>query len=341
MRSGDRNPVEAGARHRDARTWTALRSVALSEHLVLWLCAGYVAIIGPFAPGFFTPGNLTSILLTLIPLFVVALGQTVVLIAGGIDLSVTSTLALTSVVGAMLMNGANGWLAGHLLATPAAVLLMLVLGCVLGILNGVAVARLRMPAFIVTLTTMMFFSGFAIWLTQSRNIGGLPASFTRLGGNVWIALAIAAATGGLVHLALSRALFGRWLYAVGHNSRTAHVSGVPVGGVTIAAYAVGGGCAAIAAVIYTGQAEAGSPVLGQRILLDVIGATVIGGARLFGGKGRVLGTLWGVLFFKLIDNTLNLLNLSVFAITMAKGAVILGAAVLDAARQRLLAGGRL
>jgi ribose/xylose/arabinose/galactoside ABC-type transport system permease subunit len=323
-----------------SRSWEALRRVAVSEHLVLWLCIGYAAAVAPFAPGFLSTGNLASILLTLIPLFVVALGQTVVLIAGGIDLSVTSTIALASVIGAMTMNAPHGWFAGHVLATPAAVLAMMLVGVVVGALNGLAVARLRMPAFIVTLTTMMFFSGFAIWLTQSRNIGGLPSSFTRLGGNVWLALGVAAATGAVVHVGLSRSLLGRWLYAMGHNARTAHVSGVPVSGVTVGAYVIGGLCAAVAAVLYTGQAEAGSPVMGQRILLDVIGATVIGGASLFGGKGKVLWTLWGVLFFKLIDNSLNLLNLSIFAITMVKGSVILGAAVLDAARQRLIAGGR-
>ena len=319
--------------------WAALRRAALSEHLVLWLCVGYAAAVAPFAPGFFSTGNLVSILLTLIPLFIVALGQTVVLIAGGIDLSVTSTIACASVAGAMVMTAQDGWLAGHVLATPVALLVMLLIGAILGGVNGVAVARLRMPAFIVTLTTMMFFSGFAIWLTQSRNIGGLPASFTRLGGHVWFAGAIAVAAGWLVHIGLSRSLAGRWLFAVGHNARTAEVSGVPVAGVTVAAYIASGICAAIAAVIYTGQAESGSPVMGQRILLDVIGATVIGGASLFGGKGKVLWTLWGVLFFKLIDNSLNLLNLSIFAITMVKGAVILAAAVLDATRQRL-AGGR-
>jgi ribose transport system permease protein len=153
-----------------------------------------------------------------------------------------------------------------------------------------------------------------------------------------MALVIASGVAALVHLGLSRSLAGRWLYAIGHNRRTAEVSGVPFAGVTIGAYIASGVCAAVAAVLYTGQAEAGSPVLGHRILLDVIGATVIGGASLFGGKGKVLWTLWGVLFFKLIDNSLNLLNLSVFTITMVKGTVILGAAVLDATRQRLAAG---
>jgi ribose transport system permease protein len=96
----------------------------------------------------------------------------------------------------------------------------------------------------------------------------------------------------------------------------------------------------VASVLYTGQGETGSPVLGQRILLDIIGATVIGGTSLFGGKGKIVWTLFGVLFLKLIDNSLNLLNLSIFSITMVKGAVILFAAVMDALRNRWLGGAR-
>src|SRR5687768_8203624 len=111
---------------------SVFRRATLSEHLVLWLCLGYAAVVAPFTPGFLTTDNLASILLTLLPLFVVALGQTVVLIGGGIDLSVTSTIAFASVVGAMAMNGSNGWLAGHASAMPMAVLLMLLLGAGLG-----------------------------------------------------------------------------------------------------------------------------------------------------------------------------------------------------------------
>ena len=106
-------------------------------------------------------------------------------------------------------------------------------------------------------------------------------------------------------------------------------------GVVVSAYVVSGFLAALAAVLYTGQAETGSPVLGQRIFLDIIGATVIGGTSLSGGKGKVLWTVFGVLFLKLVDNSMNLLNLSIFTITMAKGAVILLAACLDSARARL------
>jgi ribose/xylose/arabinose/galactoside ABC-type transport system permease subunit len=314
------------------------RRAFLSEYLVLWLSVAYVAIVGPFTPGFFTPGNAANILITLLPLFVVALGQTVVLITAGIDLSVTSIIALASVTGAMVMNGDNGWLAGHSLAVPAGVALMLALGVSIGLLNGAAITRFRMPPFIVTLTGMMFFSGFAIWLTKSKSVGNLPTSFNGLGGSIWIAFVVAFALAGFAQLMLGRSMLGRWLYAVGHNAKTARISGVPVSGVIIAAYVFSGFCAAAASVLYTGQGETGSPVLGQRILLDIIGATVIGGTSLFGGKGKIAWTFFGVLFLKLIDNSLNLLNLSIFSITMVKGAVILFAALMDALRNRWLGG---
>ncbi|MDW8310625.1 MAG: hypothetical protein RMK20_14720, partial [Verrucomicrobiales bacterium] len=124
---------------------------------------------------------------------------------------------------------------------------------------------------------------------------------------------------------------------VGHNARAAAIAGVPVGGVTVAAYVLSGFFAALASVLYTGQAESGSPVLAQRLLLDIIGAAVLGGTSLFGGRGKVLWTLGGVLFLKLLDNSLNLLGLSYFSIMMVKGAVILLAALLDSVRNRALA----
>jgi ribose/xylose/arabinose/galactoside ABC-type transport system permease subunit len=215
---------------------------------------------------------------------------------------------------------------------------MLLVGALVGLLNGIAIAQFRMPPFIVTLTSMMFFSGLAIWFTQSKNIGNLPAVFNALGGKTWLASLISAPLAGAAHVMLNRSLWGRWLYAVGHNPRTSLVSGVPVGGVIISAYVVSGLLAAVASVLYTGQAESGSPVLAQRLLLDIVGATVIGGTSPFGGKGKILWTLFGVLFLKLIDNSLNLLDLSHFTIMMVKGGVILFAALLDAARNRMLTG---
>ena len=319
---------------RPARTASWLRRLIDSEYLVLLLSAVYFAAVLPFTPDFGSPENLTNILSSLLPLLILGVGQTFVLITGGIDLSVTSIIALASIAGAGVMNGDTGLLRASPLAAPGGVIVMLLIGAALGAANGSAITRFRMPPFIVTLTTMMFLSGFAVWLTQSKNIGNLPAAFNSMGARTGFALVVTLAVAGGAHVVLSRSLLGRWLYSVGHNSKAALISGVPTQRVIICAYVVSGLCAAVASILYTGRLETGSPVLGQRILLDVIGATVIGGTSLYGGKGKVLWTVFGALFLTLIDNSLNLLNLSYFTIMMAKGAVILLAAFIDTARHR-------
>jgi ribose/xylose/arabinose/galactoside ABC-type transport system permease subunit len=207
-----------------------------------------------------------------------------------------------------------------------------------GLVNGVAVSVLRMPPFIVTLTTMMFFSGVAVWATQAKTIGNLPATFNTLGGQLPSAIIFTAGIAVALHWLLARTLVGRWFYAVGHNARAALISGVPVVMVTITAYVISGLLAVAGAILYTAQAESGSPELGRRLLLDVVGGAVIGGTSLFGGRGKVLWTLYGVLFIKLIDNTLNLLGLSYFTIMMVKGGVILAAAGMDGLRRRAAGG---
>ena len=150
-----------------------------------------------------------------------------------------------------------------------------------------------------------------------------------------IVLLVASTLAGFAEFMLARSLFGRWLHAVGYNARAAFVSGVPVDRVITGAYVVSGVLAAAASVLYTARLETASPVLGQRMLLDVLGATVIGGTSLFGGKGKVVWTLFGALFLTLLDNGLNLIGLSHFSIMMVKGAVIVLAALLDATRNRL------
>ena len=311
-----------------------VRRVFQSEYIILLLCAVLFAALAPITPGLTSNHNFANLLANVLPLLVVASGQTIVLVSGGIDLSVGSVIALTSVSGAFVMNSHHGWLAGSPLATPVALVVMWLVGAAVGFGNGFAVAKLRMPAFIVTLTSMMFFSGLAIYLTQSKSVPGLPASFIQLGAELWITLILAAALALAAHVLLSRTLLGRWIYTVGHNPKTAHVSGVPVERTLISAYVLSGLLAASASIIYTARLETGSPVLGQQLLLDVIGATVIGGTSLFGGKGKILWTLFGVTFLVLLDNALNLIGLSYFQIMMVKGGVILLAALLDALRNR-------
>jgi ribose/xylose/arabinose/galactoside ABC-type transport system permease subunit len=302
-----------------------------SEYLVLVLSAIYSLALAPFTPGFVSLSNAANLLSTLFPLFIVGLGEMLVLITGGIDLSVTSVLGLTSVTGAALLTR-NGLLAGSGLAVPLGIVAMLAVGGAVGLGNGLAVSKLKMPPFIATLTSMMLISGLAVWSTRSKNIGDLPNAFNQIGSSWAGALVMAALLGLGVHATLSRTVWGAWLYAIGQNSRAALISGVPVASVTISAYVASGMLSAAASILYTGQAESGSPVLGQRLLLDVIGGVVIGGTSLFGGRGKVLWTLVGVLFLKLLDNSLNLLDLSYFVIMMVKGAVILLAAVIDIVR---------
>jgi ribose/xylose/arabinose/galactoside ABC-type transport system permease subunit len=308
----------------------------LGDWGVALLSAVYLLVLAPFVPGFLSAANLGDVLSNFLPLLAVSLGQTLVLVAGGIDLSVTATVGLASVAGARVMTASGGAFPG---STALGVAAMLAIGLAVGLANGVAVARLRMPPFLATLAVMTFASGFAVWWTRSQGISGLPASFRVLGGTAFgvlpISLLVVAPLAIGAQVVLSRTVLGRWLYAVGGNAGTARVSGVPVERVLVLAYAACGLSAAVAAVLYSARLETGSPVLGQRIFLDVIGGAVIGGTSLFGGRGTVRGTTFGVLFITLVDNSLNLAGLSSFTILMVKGGVILVAAVLDALRERL------
>ncbi|WP_455381613.1 ABC transporter permease [Salinispira pacifica] len=332
----------------------------LSQYSVLALTVVYFLVCWFFFPRILSVRNISNIFSNLWPLLAVAIGQMFVLIVAGIDLSQTSTMALTSVIGSLmittqldpnlfsksplwgtLISASGGPLAGVPLGVLVALLTMLVVGTVVGLINGVSVAVFRMPPFMVTLVSMILFSALAIFLPKSQNIMNLPASFNALGeGSVWIipyALIVGLALVAGAYLILRRSLFGRWLYAIGHNARAAHISGVPVRGVVIFAYAMSGFCAAVAAILYSGQLEMGRPTLGQTLLLDIVGANIIGGISLFGGQGRVGWAFIGVLFFVVLANTLNFMNLSVYVIDVIKGGIILGATFLDVARRRVAA----
>jgi ribose/xylose/arabinose/galactoside ABC-type transport system permease subunit len=309
----------------------------LSENLVLTMTIVYFAIVLPFAPEIASPDNLLDLALNVLPLFIAALGQTCVLITGGIDLSVTSVISFVSVLGALVMTGDDGLLAASVFATPAGIAIMLAAGAGIGCFNGLAISRLAMPPFLVTLSSMIFIAGLAEWMTRAESIGALPDSFVYLGYGtilfVPVSVLIAGAAGVAVHFLLARTVVGRWFYAVGHSRRTALASGVPIGRALVLAYTASGACAALAAVLYTARLETGSPVLGERLLLDVIGAVIIGGTSLFGGHGKVRWTLYGVLFITVVSNSLTALDLSFARVTISKGLLILAAALLDAWRK--------
>jgi ribose/xylose/arabinose/galactoside ABC-type transport system permease subunit len=323
------------------------KRLVLSEYLVLLLTAIYFLIMWQIIPEMAAADTLLDILSAMMPLLVVAIGQTFVLIVAGIDLSAPSIIAMASVVGASVMTGDNGYANGTGFEIPAGVLTFVVVGMAIGMFNGLCTTRFNMPSFIVTLTSMMFFSGAAIWYTAAHtdasSIGNLPRGFVGIGqgqiGGLPYSLAVVIIVASIAHFVLSRTVYGRWLYAVGLNPRAAAVSGVPVNRVIFWAFVISGICAAISSILYTGRLETGTPVLGQRILLDVVGAAVIGGVSLFGGKGKVLWTVFGVLFLSVIDKSLQLLGLPIASVFAIKGSIILLSAIIDATRHRLLVRG--
>jgi ribose/xylose/arabinose/galactoside ABC-type transport system permease subunit len=222
---------------------------------------------------------------------------------------------------------------------------MLLVGVVIGALNGAAVAFARIPAFMVTLVMSMFLAALAILLVKSENIIDLPDAFQAIGEEFGIggdfeffsvAMVIALVLGLVAHFVLSRTVFGRWLYATGINPRNAAVSGVPVRKIIVLTYVFSGFCAAMASIIYTSRVDQGRPTLGEPFLLDIIAAAVIGGSSLAGGRGKILWTLYGVIFLTLLGNAMSLLNVPFFYVAIVKGSVILFAALIDVARRRIL-----
>jgi ribose/xylose/arabinose/galactoside ABC-type transport system permease subunit len=323
-----------------------VRDVLSSEYVVLLLTVLYVLCLWPFAPEVVSLATAREVLIAMLPLLLLAIGQSFVMIVAGIDLSITATVAMASVVAASIMTGDGGYLAGSALAVPVALMAFLLVGLVVGVLNGFCVSRLGMPSFMVTLVSQMFLAGAAVWYTSlhsdSVSIGSLPKAFNAIGrGDIWgvpYAFLICLVVGLSAHYILRHTILGRWFYAVGQNPRAAVVSGVPVARVILIAFVISALCASLASIIYTGRLETGTPILGQRVLLDVIGAVVIGGVSLFGGKGKISWVIFGVLFLSVVDKGMQLLGLSQFVVFSVKGGVILAAAMLDALRNRFLLG---
>jgi ribose/xylose/arabinose/galactoside ABC-type transport system permease subunit/ABC-type sugar transport system substrate-binding protein len=300
-----------------------------------------VVALSGFAHALFSTDTLHDVLLAMLPLAILVGGQMLVLLIGQIDLSVTAMMAMGSIASASVMTRhmADSGEAGM---TAAGVLTFLLVGACVGAFNGVCAAVLRIPSFIVTLAVMMAGNGAAVWyastISDTISIGGLPEGFRSIGYGAAVGIPIALIVGvavlGLIHYALSRTVAGRWLYAVGHNAEAARIAGVPVQLLTITVFTASGLCAAIAAIIYTSRIETGLPTLGQNLLLDIVGAAVIGGASLFGGRGSVWMVIGGVAFLSVLDKSLQLLGLSLFVVLAVKGFAILAAAILDVVRTR-------
>lgn len=283
-------------------------------------------------PTFLMPGNLRNVADQASVIAIIAVGMTMVIISGGIDLSVGSLMALSSVAAAILireMSGndvASSWL--MVLCSAAAIG---VCGAA-GAASGAMVTRLGVPAFIVTLSWMMIASGLAYILSDLQTIE-VPASYKVLGHGRWLGVPLPVivmfSLYAVAHVAMTRTVFGRHLYAVGGNEKAAHLAGIRVAQVRTWAYVICGALAGLGGIIETSVYGRGDPQIGVAYELLVISAVVVGGTSLSGGEGKMLNTLIGSLIIAVIRNAMNLANLESNRQRVVLGLVILGAVLLD------------
>lgn len=271
-----------------------------------------------------------------------AIGMLLVILSGGIDLSVGSTLALSGVFAGFLMQGVELEALGVILYLPvwAVVVCTLGIGALVGVVNGILVAYLKVPAFVATLGTLYVARGVALLMTNGltfNNLSGKPSlgntgfewlGFYRIWG-VPISIFVLTATAIAVHLLLSRAAFGRWLYSTGGNARAAELSGVPVKSVQVWVYVLSGVCAAIAGLVLSSQLTSAGPTAGTTYELTAIAAVVVGGASLMGGRGTVRGTLLGAFVIVYLGAGLVIIGVSSYWQTVFTGAVIVLAVMLN------------
>jgi len=269
---------------------------------------------------FFTESNLSNVVRQNAFTAILAAGMSLVILTGGIDLSVGSVVGLAGVLSAdALVRGAG---------LPAGVAVGLVVGLVVGTVNGLAVTQLRVPPFIVTLAMMLIVRGAAYKYTNARTISGLPSAFGALSQGA-LAASVMAAVFALTWVLLMRTPFGRHVYATGGNPEAAWLAGIRVPRVLLAVYALCGLCAGLAGVLVASRLNAGYPKAGEFYELDAVTAVVVGGTSLFGGRGSIWGTLAGAFFIGILNNGLNLFHVETYDQLMVKGAVLLAAASLD------------
>ncbi len=275
--------------------------------------------------------NILNILVQTTTTGLISIGMTLVIIDRGIDLSVGGIAALSSAVGAICMKQLGfSW--------GICILIMLLIGLVFGLLNGLAVALLRMPAFICTMAMLQITRGSAHFLLGGTTVYGLPEEHSVFGQgtllhiplSIWILVLFTVS--GAVFLKYTR--FGRELYAMGGNPKAAWIAGINVNKNRIMIYVISGFMSAVAALIITSRIMCAQITIGEGIELDAIASAVIGGVSMAGGEGGVIGTVVGALIIVMVNNGLNLLAVSPYIQTAIKGLVIFSAITADLLRRR-------
>ena len=257
------------------------------------------------------------------------IAMTFVIITGGIDLSVGSVIAFSSILTASAMKDYN-------LPILVAVIIGVVIGGITGVVNGILVAYVNMPAFITTMGTMTILRGLSYIYTQGYPIYDLPKGFREIGqGSIGIiptSAIILLAVAILASVILSKTVFGRHIYAVGGNVEAAKMAGIRVKRVQLCVYVISGFISGIAAVVQGARVGSGLPTIGNGFEMDAIAAVVIGGAAMSGGSGTILGTLLGSLILGVLDNGLSLLNVDSYVMNVISGVVVILAVLIDQIR---------
>jgi ribose transport system permease protein len=274
---------------------------------------------------FLTGDNMANLARQVAVFGIIAVGQLLVILTAGIDLSVGSVLGLTGCITAELL--VHGW------GIVPAILVGLLVGAAIGVFNGSLVAFVKLPPFIVTLGMLGIARGVVLVLTDASTIQPLPdafgnianGSFLGLPNLLWMFVAVVV----VASLILRRTVFGRYVYAVGSNPESARLAGVPVTRVLVAVYAIAGLLAAIGGVLFTSRLNAGIPTAGTGYELNAIAACVIGGASLFGAKGGAFGAAAGALIVGTLNNGGNLLAINSFYLQIIIGGLILAAVAFD------------
>jgi ribose transport system permease protein len=304
----------------------SLGVIRLGPVLIL---AGLIVGMWLASPVFLTTGNIGNVLTQTAVIAVLAVGQLLVVLTRGIDLSVGSTLALASVVGAIAFeHGQQG---------PGVIVVMLATGAAVGFVNGAVYVWGRLPhPFIITLATLSVARGLALRLSDGQPKRGMPPAVRSIGNDSigWLphSTFLVAAIAVLVAVVLSRLVWGRWIYATGGNPEAARRTGIPVGPVLVSVYVMCGLLAGVAAIVTSGRLNAGSPTAGELAELDSIAAVIIGGASFLGGRGNVANALVGAVMIGVIRNGMNLLNVDAFLQPIVIGVVIVVAVESDVLR---------
>jgi ribose transport system permease protein len=298
--------------------------------LILVLLA---AVIGLLTPNFLKPGNLSNILAQTAVIAIVAIGQHLVILTRGIDLSVGANLALATVIGGLVFRVVD--------SAPLVILAMLLSGAAVGAINGIAYVFGRLPhPFIITLATLSICRGLALELAIGHTtMRGMPEAIAAIGGSSTFGIPnsffVVFGVGAMVLLMAKAMVWGRWIYAVGGEPEAAVQMGIPVKWVLVSTYIISGLCAGIGAVVLAGRTAASSPLYGNLLELDTIAAVIIGGASFLGGRGHIGHALIGAVMIGVIRNALNLLGVDVFFQMIAIGLIIVVAVEADVLRNRL------